>query len=90
MVGWHHRLNGQELGQTPGDGEGQGGLACGSPWGGRVGRVLAAEQQQSGRSRAGTTWGGGLSTIQAITYRSSCKGKRYNTGNTANTLINGV
>ena len=23
----------QELGQTPGDGEGQGGLACYSPWG---------------------------------------------------------
>ena len=24
MVGWHHRINGHELGQTPGDGEGQG------------------------------------------------------------------
>ena len=28
MVGWHHRLNGHEFKQTPGDGEGQGGLAC--------------------------------------------------------------
>ena len=28
-VGWHER------GQTLGDGEGQGGLACCSPWGGR-------------------------------------------------------
>ena len=26
MVGWHHRLNGREFEQTPGDGEGQGGL----------------------------------------------------------------
>ena len=26
MVGWHHKFNGHELGQTPGDGEGQGGL----------------------------------------------------------------
>ena len=26
-VGWHHRLNGYEFEQTPGDGEGQGGLA---------------------------------------------------------------
>ena len=43
-----------------------------------------------GRSREGTTWGGGLSTIQAITYKSSYKGKLYNTGNTDNTLINGV
>ena len=28
MVGWHHRLDGHELEQTPGDGEGQGGPAC--------------------------------------------------------------
>ena len=32
-VGWHHWFNGHELGQTPGDGEGQGGLVCCSPWG---------------------------------------------------------
>ena len=28
MVGWHHRLNGHEFEQTPGDSEGQGSLAC--------------------------------------------------------------
>ena len=28
MTGWHHRLNGHELGCTPGVGDGQGGLAC--------------------------------------------------------------
>ena len=28
MAGWYHRCNGHELGQTLGDGEGQGGLAC--------------------------------------------------------------
>ena len=33
MVGWHHQLNGHELGQTPGDGEGQEVLECCSPWG---------------------------------------------------------
>ena len=33
MAGWHHHGNGHELGQTLGDGEGQGGLACCSPWG---------------------------------------------------------
>ena len=32
MVGWHHQLNGHELEQTLGDGEGQGNLACCSPW----------------------------------------------------------
>ena len=33
MVRWHHRLNGRELEQTPGDDEGQGGLLCFSSWG---------------------------------------------------------
>ena len=33
MVGWHHCFNGHELGQTPADGEGRGGLVCCSPWG---------------------------------------------------------
>ena len=28
-----HPCNGHELGQASGDGEGQGGLACCSPWG---------------------------------------------------------
>ena len=32
MVGWHHGLNGHELVQAPGDGEGQGSLVCCSPW----------------------------------------------------------
>ena len=34
-VGWHHRLDGHEFEQAPGDGEGQGGLACCSPRGRR-------------------------------------------------------
>ena len=33
MVGWHHRLNGHEFEQAPGDNEGQGSLACCSSWG---------------------------------------------------------
>ena len=33
MVGWHHQFNGYEFEQAPGDGEGQGGLACCSLWG---------------------------------------------------------
>ena len=32
MVGWNHWFNGHELGKTPGDGDGQGGLVCCSPW----------------------------------------------------------
>ena len=33
MVAWHHRLDGHEFEQAPGVGDGQGGLACCSPWG---------------------------------------------------------
>ena len=40
MVGWHHRLNGHEFEQAPGDGEGQ------EAWSAelqRIGRDLATE-----------------------------------------------
>ena len=33
MVGWHHQLNGHEFEESPGVGDGQGSLACCSPWG---------------------------------------------------------
>ena len=33
MVGWDHRLNGQEFEQAPGVADRQGSLACCSPWG---------------------------------------------------------
>ena len=33
MVGWHHQLHAHESEQTPRDNEGQGSLACCSPWG---------------------------------------------------------
>ena len=33
MIGWHHGLSGHEFEQTLEDREGQGSLACCSPWG---------------------------------------------------------
>ena len=33
MIGWYHQLDGYESEQAVGDGEGQGSLACSSPWG---------------------------------------------------------
>ena len=33
MVGWHHQLNGHDFKQIQDDSEGQGSLACCSPWG---------------------------------------------------------
>ena len=35
MVEWHHQLNGHEFEQALGVGDGQGGLACCSPRGGK-------------------------------------------------------
>ena len=36
MDGWHHRLDGHEFEQAPGDGEGQESLACCSPRGQKI------------------------------------------------------
>ena len=33
VVEWHHRLDGHEFEQAPGVGDGQGSMACCSPWG---------------------------------------------------------
>ena len=33
MVGWHHLLDGHEIEQVLGVGDGQGSLACCIPWG---------------------------------------------------------
>ena len=33
MVGWHHQLNGHAFEHALGVGDGQGSLACCSPWG---------------------------------------------------------
>ena len=33
MIGWHHQLDGHESEQAQGVDDGQGSLACHSPWG---------------------------------------------------------
>ena len=46
MAGWRHRFKGHELGQTLGDGKGQGGLACCSPCSHTVRHRATGQQQQ--------------------------------------------
>ena len=46
MVGWHHHFNGHEFEQTPGDGEGQGNLACCSSWGSKELDILRLNSTQ--------------------------------------------
>ena len=43
MVGWHHQLDGQESEQALGVSEGQGSLACCSPWVGKSWTIKKAE-----------------------------------------------
>ena len=52
IVGWHQWLRGHEFEQILGDDEGQGSLACCSPWGSqRVRQDLATERQQQAGER---------------------------------------
>ena len=57
MAGWHHRLNGYKFEQTLRDSEGQGSLACCSPW---VYKESDMTEQLNNNKEAG------LSTIQYI------------------------
>ena len=51
MVGWHHRLTGHDFEQALGVGDGQGGLACCSPWSHKESAVTT-EQQRPPQNRA--------------------------------------
>ena len=46
MVGWHHQLDGHELEQAPGHGEGQGSLACCSQCGRKESDMTERVEQQ--------------------------------------------
>ena len=56
MVGWHQGLNGHEFEQAPGDGEGQGSLACCSPWSRRVEHNWTTKQQTLITSNSKIAW----------------------------------
>ena len=46
MAGWHHQLNGHESEQTPEDSEGQGSLACCSPWAHRESDMITTNEKK--------------------------------------------
>ena len=47
MVGWHHQLDGHEFEQVLRVGEGQGGLACCSPWGCKLNKYKRGNQSNT-------------------------------------------
>ena len=56
MVGWHQGHNGHECEQAPGDGEGQGSLACCSPWGRKELDMTERQPQSHGKAMISKTW----------------------------------
>ena len=56
MAGWHHWCNEHELGQIPEGGEGQGGLACRSPWGHKESDTTWRLNGNKERGQLNTTW----------------------------------
>ena len=58
MVGWHHRLNGCEFEQTPGDSDGQGSLMCCSSWGRK--ELEMTEQLNNNKEMKRPWWPGNM------------------------------
>ena len=59
MIGWHHRLDGHEFEQAPEVGEGQGSLACCSPWGHKESDTMEQlnnNNQNNSNSAQNSTW----------------------------------
>ena len=52
VVGWHHQLDGHEFEQAPEVGDGQGSLACCSPWGHKESDTT--EQLNNNKGRCGS------------------------------------
>jgi len=70
VVGWYHRLSGHEFGQTLGDNEGQGSLACCSPacqGSQRVGHDLVTEQGSGNEGWREWTKEGDMSVKRCVT-----------------------
>ena len=74
MVGWHHQLYRHEFEQASGVGDGQGSLACCSPWGHR--ELDTTEQLNWTELRAAGGWSTNWRTIIAKKFLHGCEGSR--------------
>ena len=80
MVGWHQQLNGHELEQTPGVDDGQGSLACYSPWGQKESDTtegLNNNNKVKTKNTSSRKWVSKVWCIYSIKYNSALKRKNY-------------
>jgi len=75
MVKWHHRFNGHEFEQTPGDSEGQGSLACCSPWGLKESDMTEQLNTNKPSSKMRVILGVGWGKLRAELLGDQCSGK---------------
>ena len=68
MVGWYHWFSGHESEQALGDGEGQGSLACCSPWGRKE---LDTTERMNTTTTTLSQWAGSPAREQAALFLSS-------------------
>ena len=68
MVVWHHPRNGHEFEQAPGDGEGQGSVACCSLWGHKEPDVTERLNKNNNRFSFQT---GGFAISLLLSYQGS-------------------
>ena len=66
MVGWHHWLKGHEFEQTLGDSEGQGSLACLSPWGRKESDITERPNNNNNQRLNSEWWVKWLSRSQVV------------------------
>ena len=71
-VGWHHRLDGPEFEQTLGVGDGQGSLACYSPW--FVQKELDKKEMPKSKM---AVWGGLKIAVKRREVKSKGEKERY-------------
>ena len=84
MVGWHHWLHGHEFEQAQGVGDGQGSLACRSPWGSQkighdwltelnwlIEESIVCGSTQKGSEQEGGDWRGDSNSLSFYIENSS-------------------
>ena len=88
MVGWHHQLDGHEFEQALGVGDGQGSMACCSPWGHKESDITEwlNWQEPLNTNYVPKTWLSNWTELIAKDWRNFCVFVLFNLANLNNRL----